>query len=132
MPRSHQSMNSALAIAIRRHQKSISVSEAAIKAAPLWAHWPARLQRLASGHLADLVPNAQIWLDAGHNPADGEALGTHFHTNLAHRQQINLILGMLSNKDPGGFLSHLRVSFDSIPTLPFPDPTPQTPPYPPH
>src|SRR3546814_13720471 len=78
MPGSHQSMNAALAIAMLRHQKSIAVSEAAIKAAPLWAHWPARLQRLESGPLADLVPNAQIWLDGGHNPAAGEALGKHF------------------------------------------------------
>src|SRR3546814_20765434 len=80
MPGSHQSMNAALAIAMLRHQKSIAVSEAAIKAAPLWAHWPARLQRLESGPLADLVPNAQIWLDGGHNPAAGDALGKHFHT----------------------------------------------------
>src|SRR3546814_490886 len=77
MPGSHQSMNAALAIAMLRHQKSIAVSEAAIKAAPLWAHWPARLQRLESGPLADLVPNAQIWLDGGHNPAAGERSDEH-------------------------------------------------------
>src|SRR3546814_7572077 len=105
MPVSHQSMNAALAIAMLRHQKSIAVSEAAIKAAPLWAHWPARLQRLESGPLADLVPNAQIWLDGGHNPAAGAALGKHFHTHLAPGQKLHLILELLSNKTTGGFLA---------------------------
>src|SRR3546814_20506165 len=109
MPGSHQSMNAALAIAMLRHQKSIAVSEAAIKAAPLWAHWPARLQRLESGPLADLVPSAQIWLDGGHNPAAGEALGKHFHTNLSPGQKIQLILAIMSNKDPGVFFSPLAV-----------------------
>src|SRR3546814_2869530 len=114
MPGSHQSMNAALAIAMLRHQKSIAVSEAAIKAAPLWAHWPARLQRLESGPLADLVPNAQIWLDGGHNPSAGEALGKHFHTNLVPGTKIHIILGMLSNKDHGGFLARLRDYIGSL------------------
>src|SRR3546814_5765598 len=100
---------------------------AAIKAAPLWAHWPARLKRLESGPLADLVPNAQIWLDGGHNPAAGEALGKHFHTNLAPGQQILLILGMLSNKDPGGFLAPLRDYIGSLHAVPVPEPVHHTP-----
>ncbi|MBK5264233.1 MAG: bifunctional folylpolyglutamate synthase/dihydrofolate synthase, partial [Alphaproteobacteria bacterium] len=42
MPGPHQAINAALALAMLRHQNVFSISEAAIKAAPLWAHWPAR------------------------------------------------------------------------------------------
>src|SRR3546814_16409267 len=86
---------SSLAIAMLRHQKSTAVSEAAIKAAPLWAHWPARLQRPELVPLADPVPNAQIWLDGCPNPAAGEALGKHFHNNLTAGHKFHLFLGIL-------------------------------------
>src|SRR3546814_15422964 len=82
MPGSHQSMNAALAIAMLRPQKSIAVSEAAIKAAPLWAHWPPRPPRLELGPLADLVPNTPILLAGGLNHSTGERLGKHFYTHL--------------------------------------------------
>ena len=40
------------------------------------ADWPARLQRLSKGVLADLAPpGAELWLDGGHNEDGGRALG---------------------------------------------------------
>lgn len=47
----HQADNAALAIAMLRHQSAIAVPESALRAAMGWAHWPARLQRLAPGPL---------------------------------------------------------------------------------
>ncbi len=40
------------------------------------ADWPARLQRLARGRLAELLipQRAELWLDGGHNPDGGRVL----------------------------------------------------------
>ena len=50
---------------------------AACEAAVTRADWPARMQRLRTGPLADIAPRAELWLDGGHNPAAGEALARH-------------------------------------------------------
>ena len=97
----HQPMNLALALAMLRHQSAVPVSEAALKAAPTWAHWPARLQRLPAGPLtAPLGADRTVWLDGGHNPSAGEVLAAHF----PRAEKLSVIIGMLSNKDARGFL----------------------------
>lgn len=122
LPGPHQPLNAALATAMLRHQSSFSVSESALRAAPLWAHWPARLQRLERGPVTDAASaDAQLWLDGGHNPAAGEALARHFHASLPPQHKIHLILGMLSNKDPGGFLEPLKPFLASLSAVPVPD-----------
>lgn len=122
LPGPHQPMNAALAFAMLRHQRAIQLSEGAIKAAPLWAHWPARLQRLEPGPLRNLLPGAtSLWLDGGHNPAAGEALAQHFRASLPPGGKVHLILGMLANKDPVGFLTPLRPHLASLQSVPVPD-----------
>ncbi|MCF8706597.1 bifunctional folylpolyglutamate synthase/dihydrofolate synthase [Rhizorhapis sp. SPR117] len=121
MPGAHQTTNAALALAMLRHQNVLSISEAAIKAAPLWAHWPARLQRLERGPLTNLLPNADIWLDGGHNPAAAEVLAQHFHASLPPPRKIHLVLGMLANKDLIGFLTPLQDHLGSVHAIPVPD-----------
>lgn len=117
----HQPMNAALATAMLRHQSALSISESALKAAPLWAHWPARLQRLDRGALTDLLPQgAQVWLDGGHNPAAGHALAQHFHATLGPNKKVHLVLGMLANKDPIGFLEPLKPFLASLRAVPVP------------
>ena len=69
------------------------------------AEWPARLQRLG-GRLADLLPaDWALWLDGGHNPGAGEALGHH----LAHwsDRPLHLVVGMKQAKDSAAFLRPL-------------------------
>ncbi len=105
---SHQLDNAGLAIAMLRHQSEIAVPESAIRAGLGWAEWPARLQRLSTGALAEILPpDAQVWLDGGHNPAAAKALAAHF-------KSLNvkpvLITAMLANKDAVGFFK----SFESI------------------
>lgn len=118
----HQPMNAALATAMLRHQGVLSISEPAIKAAPLWVQWPARLQRLEPGPLTRLAaPRAEIWLDGGHNPAAGEALARHFHLSMPPRKKLHLVLGMLANKDPVGFLEPLKPFLRSLAAIPVPD-----------
>ena len=124
LPGPHQPMNAALAIAMLRYQSVLEVSEAALKAAPLWATWPARLQRLDGGPLVDRLnahaPGRTIWLDGGHNPAAGEALARHFTSLLAPGEKLTLLVGMLANKEMDGFLELLRDHIGSIHSLPIP------------
>jgi len=99
-----QADNALLAIAMLSHQSAITVPEAALRAAMGWADWPARLQRLESGPLTAALPaGTEIWLDGGHNVLAAEALAAHFDDG----DGIHLIMGMLVNKNPAGFLSAL-------------------------
>lgn len=118
----HQPMNAALATAMLRHQSALSLSESALKAAPLWVQWPARLQRLDRGPLTQrLAEGAEVWLDGGHNPAAGQALAQHFHASLRSGKKVHLVLGMLANKDPLGFLEPLKPFLASLRAVPVPN-----------
>jgi dihydrofolate synthase / folylpolyglutamate synthase len=104
----HQYDNAALAIAMLRHQSAIAVPDSALRAGLGWAEWPARLQRLTTGALAELLPqDAQLWLDGGHNPAAAKALSAHF---AAQNIKPILITAMLANKDAAGFFK----AFESV------------------
>ncbi|WP_070157316.1 bifunctional folylpolyglutamate synthase/dihydrofolate synthase [Sphingobium phenoxybenzoativorans] len=115
----HQPMNAALATAMLRHQQVVPVSESALKAAPLWAHWPARLQRLEDGPLlAPLGPESIVWLDGGHNASAGEVLGQYFDDERLNGRKLHLVAGMLANKDIEAFLAPLEGKVAHIHGLP--------------
>ena len=117
----HQVQNAALAFAMLRHQSAVPISEAAIKAAPLWAHWPARLQRLDKGPLLALLPHgATVWLDGGHNEGAGEAISAFFTPDRLEGQQLHLVIGMLSNKDVDSYLAFFAGRVAHIYALPVP------------
>ena len=121
LPGAHQVQNAALAFAMLRHQSAIPISEAALKAAPLWAHWPARLQHLDHGPLLDALPPAtEAWLDGGHNAAAGEAISAFFTSERLGGQQLHLIIGMLANKDLEAYLSPFAGRIAHIYALPVP------------
>ncbi|WP_336964309.1 folylpolyglutamate synthase/dihydrofolate synthase family protein [Sphingobium aquiterrae] len=126
LPGQHQPMNLALAIAMLRHQQVIPVHEAALRAAPLWAHWPARLQRMDNGPLlapladADGVLTRLVWLDGGHNAGAGEMLGAFFDAERLAGQRLQLVIGMLENKDIDDFLTPLEGKVAHIHCLPVP------------
>lgn len=100
LPGAHQIQNAGAAIAALRHLKK---GDVAAEAAVSDAFWPARMQRLATGPLIDAAPYAELWLDGGHNPAAGQAIGDHLAT-LAKRP-THLICGMLNTKDISGYLN---------------------------
>ncbi|QCI66647.1 bifunctional folylpolyglutamate synthase/dihydrofolate synthase [Phreatobacter stygius] len=86
--------------------------------------WPARLQNLAKGKIARLLPDgSEIWLDGGHNPGGGEALSEAIE-RMAGRspRPLVMILGMMSTKDPRGFLDYFRRLQPTIFTMPFSHP----------
>lgn len=119
----HQPLNLALAIAMLRHQSAVAVAESAIKAAPLWATWPARLQRLESGPLVAKMNGGTerpIWLDGGHNPGAGAVLGAYFDTERLQGRKLDVLIGMLANKDVAGFLAPLKDAIGHIHNVPVP------------
>ena len=117
LPGAHQADNAALAVAMLRHQDAVKISEAAFRAAMEWAKWPARLQKLPSGPLRDLLPETtELWLDGGHNINAGEALAVHFE-HFADKS-IHLVMGMLVNKDPAAIMKPLESKIASVTVVP--------------
>lgn len=116
----HQPANLALAIALLRHQSAIRIPDAALAAAARNARWPARMQRLGSGALLDLLPHgSELWLDGGHNPAAAEAVSATL-AGVARGRPVHLILGMLSNKDATGLLAPFAPLAASLHAVPVP------------
>ena len=105
----HQYQNAGAAIAALRH---MGFDGDACEAAVTRAQWSARMQRLAKGPIIDAAPQAEIWLDGGHNPAAGEAIGTHM-TSLPKRPTF-MICGMLNTKDIGGYLRPMAPVADHL------------------
>jgi dihydrofolate synthase / folylpolyglutamate synthase len=102
----HQVINAGTAVAILRAAR-LALPAAAIEKGIVSADWPARLQRLKEGPLVALVPEgAELWLDGGHNPSAGAALASAmaaFEDRVA--RPLMLVAGMLTTKDPEGFLA---------------------------
>jgi dihydrofolate synthase/folylpolyglutamate synthase len=111
----HQEQNATLAIAMLRHQSVIDVPEAALKAAMGWAEWPARLQKLAPG---SLIGTREVWLDGGHNEDCGKAIAAHFHQILPFGKKIQIITGILANKDADAILRQFAGLAEQIIAVP--------------
>jgi dihydrofolate synthase/folylpolyglutamate synthase len=70
----HQYENAGAAIAALR-VSGLKLPAAAFEAGMTRVEWPARMQRLAHGKLADLAsPDSELWLDGGHNADGGRAV----------------------------------------------------------
>ncbi len=117
LPGDHQIQNAGMALAALRH---LGCDEAACTAALTNTHWPARMQRLQSGPLADIAAasGAELWLDGGHNPAAGAAIASVLR-NMPKRP-THLICGMLNTKDVRGYLGPLADVADSLTALSIP------------
>ena len=102
LPGAHQIGNAGCAVAALRR---LEAGDAALEAAVARAQWPARMQRIERGPLADAAPGAEIWLDGGHNPAAGEALAAHL--GRMPPRPTHLICAMMNTKDVKGYLAPL-------------------------
>ena len=106
LPGKHQVHNAGLAVACVERLAGFSVPDAAIAAGLRAVEWPARLQRLTTGPLPALLPAGwELWLDGGHNPGAGKVLAEHFRH--WRDRPLHLVFGMLSGKDPIGYLKPL-------------------------
>lgn len=106
----HQHVNAGTAIAALRAAGYGGLPALAFEQGMLNADWPARLQRLARGKLAELLPaRAELWLDGGHNPDGGRVLAQAM-ADLADRNPAPLVMiaGLLSTKDAGATLAHFK------------------------
>lgn len=105
----HQIANAATAVAAARAFGGLD--ETAIGNGLKQVEWPARMQRLSSGALADKVPGAELWLDGGHNPAASRAIAeTLADLEDKNPRPLVLISGMMDSKDTGGFFE----AFDGL------------------
>ena len=115
LPGAHQIDNAGAALAALRH---LGFGEDACEAAVTGAEWPARMQRLRRGPLAESAPGAELWLDGGHNASAGEALARHLARLPA--RPTHLICGMLNTKDLGGYLAPLAGVAESLTAVSIP------------
>ncbi len=101
----HQPANLSLAIAMLRHQQALAVPDTALAATATNTRWPARMQKLGDGPLLHLLPpGSELWLDGGHNEAAAAAVSATL-AQVAQGRPVQLVLGMLANKDAQGLLA---------------------------
>ena len=108
MPGAYQHRNAGLAIAMLNIAPHPRPSEAEVAQGIANASWPGRMQQLGSGPLtAPLPTDSHLWVDGGHNLDAARELTKLLDASLARDQKIDLVLGMLANKDAAGFLAQV-------------------------
>lgn len=118
----HQIINAGTAVAAALELKGQRIDERAIERGLLEVRWPARMQRLDSGPLPQLLgAGSELWLDGGHNPAAGEMLAQTL-ADLEDRvpKPLYLVVGMMGLKDAAGFLAPFRGLARHVITVPIP------------
>ncbi len=111
----HQYQNAGAALAVLRY---LDLGEDAYEAAVTKAKWPARMQRLKTGPLVEQAPEAELWLDGGHNAAAGLALADLLAKLPA--RPTHMICGMLNTKDVTGYLAPLAAQAQSLTAVSIP------------
>ncbi|MFD1880254.1 bifunctional folylpolyglutamate synthase/dihydrofolate synthase [Paracoccus pacificus] len=111
LPGPHQFQNAGTALAALRH---LDATNQQCEAAVTRAEWPARMQRLTRGPLAEIARDAgcELWLDGGHNPAGGQAVADTLAA--MPRRETHLVCGMLNTKDITGYLKPLAKQARSL------------------
>ena len=115
----HQFENAGAAIAALR-VSGLKLPASAFEAGMVRVDWPARMQRLSHGRLADLMPpEGELWLDGGHNADGGRAIADAL-ADLEERvpRPLILVVGMLSTKDSEGFLRNFTGLARRVITVP--------------
>jgi dihydrofolate synthase/folylpolyglutamate synthase len=117
----HQIENAGHAVACLAHLP-LAVEDAAMAAGMRSVSWPARLQKLAGGALADSLPRgAELWLDGGHNPAAAHAVAKALSGfAAAEPRPLVLVAGFLETKDAAGFLAEFAGVAAALVTVPVP------------
>jgi dihydrofolate synthase/folylpolyglutamate synthase len=81
------------------------------------------MQRLVSGALVEQAPkDSEVWLDGGHNPDGGKVIAAALG-DLEERvpRPLVIVVGMMGNKDAGGFLANFAGLTRHIIAVPIPD-----------
>jgi dihydrofolate synthase/folylpolyglutamate synthase len=116
----HQIGNAATAVACLEQLRDLDISDTAIREGLPAAHWPGRLQHLATGTLPAMLPAGwELWLDGGHNPAAALALA-----DMAEGwgdRPLYLVFGMMQQKEPQHFLRPLAPLARGLRAIPIPE-----------
>lgn len=118
----HQIVNAGTAVAAAQELRHLGLNDEAVECGLANTFWPARMQRLTRGPLAEnLTPTAELWLDGGHNPAAAGALAQTL-ADLEDRapKPVTLIVGMMAQKDVSGFLAAFKGLARRILSVPIP------------
>ncbi|MEM1300036.1 MAG: folylpolyglutamate synthase/dihydrofolate synthase family protein [Pseudomonadota bacterium] len=120
LPGQHQIQNAGTAIAALR---ALGQDETTCQQGLSRAVWPARLQNLKSGGLAERAgPLIDLWLDGGHNAAAGEALAAMMDDwHARDPRPVHLIMGMLETKSAADYLRPLAPRTTQTHCLTIPD-----------
>ena len=116
LPGPHQIQNAGTALAALR-----VLGHGAPEAAMTDVSWPARMQRLRVGPLAEAAPGAELWLDGGHNPHAARAIAATL-AGLPARP-THLICGMLNTKDVTGYMLPLAGLAETLTAVSIPGQT---------
>jgi dihydrofolate synthase/folylpolyglutamate synthase len=117
----HQFENAGVAIATLR-TTGLALPPSAFEAGVAKVDWPARMQRLAQGTLAALLPaGSELWLDGGHNADGGRAIASAL-ADLEERvsRPLILVVGMLATKDSAAFLRNFSGLARRVIAVPIP------------
>jgi dihydrofolate synthase/folylpolyglutamate synthase len=115
----HQSQNAGAACATLEALRDLRIQPDAMSAGLREAVWPARLQRLKPGPLAG---DADIWIDAAHNPGGAAVLADAIRAARPEEgSRVALVIAMLAAKDTEGMLAELVPAVDRIFVCPLPD-----------
>lgn len=108
----HQIFNAATAIACIDLIRGFKITDEHIAKGITHAMWPARLQHITKGTLANLIPKeSELWLDGAHNPGAGQALAEWLKVQ---KKPVHMICGMLQDKDAEHFISPLTPYIKSL------------------
>ncbi|HPD82525.1 MAG: folylpolyglutamate synthase/dihydrofolate synthase family protein [Alphaproteobacteria bacterium] len=81
----------------------------------LTIHWPGRLQKLQSHPFNEIAPNAEIWIDGGHNDSAGVFLAEQARTwQEQDGKPLHLVVAMVNRKNPSAFLEPLVTYVQSL------------------
>lgn len=78
-------------------------------------HWPGRLQKLENHALNDVKPDAEIWIDGGHNDSAGQFLAEQAKSWAENDdKKLHLIIAMVNRKNPSEFLTPFLPYVESV------------------
>jgi dihydrofolate synthase/folylpolyglutamate synthase len=118
----HQFANAGVAIAALRALGALKIDAGAIARGVASAVWPARMQRLTAGPLAQLAAerDADLWLDGGHNPhAAGALAQSAADLRARDGRPVVFVVGLLSRKDAAGIFLALAATQSRLITVGF-------------
>ena len=116
----HQIANAATAVAALEALPDLPVTAQALRAGIVQADWPARMQTIDKGPLAEALPEGwRLMLDGGHNEAAGRTLAEALAQTAT--EPVDLIVGMIDSKRAVDFLRPLAARARRIRTVTIPD-----------